>query len=291
MLALRRIQVMQCACFSSVLLLSCIGCFKEAALELDMGTGEPTRSYRLFVPSSLPNTPVPLLIAIHGGDGRNYPFEQESIFEALAEEKGFIIAYPLSEKLPDNEGEWQLNTSDERHQDIVYMGRLIDQLRGDYSIDATRIYATGYSLGSMFTYELACHMSHTFAAIASHAGTMPVSPNACAPEENTPIMHLHGENDSLISYDDPWDWKNWDSVGTMMDIPTLIHYWKSKYACASSNEADSGDTVHTVHQNCEQNVRVEHHQIKDVGHEWPETIQGIPTPHLIWSFLEDFAKP
>ena len=54
----------------------------------------------------------------------------------------------------------------------------------------------------MFVYELVCQMSDTFAAVASYAGTMPVSPTECALKRNVPIMHLHGALDATIPYEE-----------------------------------------------------------------------------------------
>ena len=256
----------------------------------DIVVVEPEREYRLFVPTDLPEEPVPLLIAVHGGSGRDYPFPQQTKFEALAEEEGFIIAYPMSELLPGNEGEWQLNTTPESRQDIEYIEALIDYIAAIHSIDEKRVYATGYSLGSMFNYELACQLSDRFAAIASHAGTMPVSPDSCDQNSNVAIMHLHGEDDYIISYNDAWDWKEWDEVGTMMDIPSLISFWADKYNCQNEGENTTDTSQHIVHDTCDENVRVEHHRLYDVGHEWPETIEHTSTHEVIWNFLKSFSK-
>ena len=76
----------------------------------------------------------------------------------------------------------------------------------------------------MFNYELACQLSDRFAAIASHAGTMPVSPDSCDQDSNVAVMHLHGEDDYIIAYNNAWDWKEWDEVGTMMAIPSLVTF-------------------------------------------------------------------
>ena len=53
-----------------------------------------TRHYRTYVPSSLPGTPVPLLIALHGGLGTSAQFEANSGFDNLAESNGFVVVYP-----------------------------------------------------------------------------------------------------------------------------------------------------------------------------------------------------
>ncbi len=248
------------------------------------------REYDLYVPDNTSNEPRPLLLAFHGGSGRDYPYPQQSKFQTLADTEGFLIAYPLAELLSGNEGEWQLNTRNDARHDIRYVESIIDQIASRFHLDESKIYATGYSLGSMFTYELACHMSDRFAAIASHAGTMPVSPNSCEQERNVSIMHLHGSNDSIISYDNAWDWKSWDSVGTMMDVPSLVEFWKNKYNCQSENQRDTSNTQNTVYYDCDEDARVEHHRINGADHEWPESLGGDSTHEVIWTFLDSFSK-
>lgn len=248
------------------------------------------REYNLYIPSTAPDGPMPLLMAFHGGSGRDYPYPQQTQFQQLAETEGFLIVYALAELLPGNEGEWQLNTESNSRQDIDYIEAIIDRIDSRFSLDNNKIYATGYSLGSMFTYELACHLSSRFAALASHAGTMPVSPNSCVQESNVAIMHLHGSADSIISYDFEWDWKEWDSVGTMMDVPALIEFWKTQYNCQNESERETSSSTNTVHFDCDEDVRVEHHRITGADHEWPETIGGVPTTEVIWTFLNSFSK-
>ena len=196
----------------------------------------------------------------------------------------------MSELLPGNEGEWQLNTMPGSRQDIEYIEALIDYISSIHSIDAERVYATGYSLGSMFNYELACHLSNRFAAVASYAGTMPVTPYSCDQSSNVAIMHLHGIDDWIISYGDSWDWKEWDEVGTMMDVPSLVNFWANKYNCQNESETDFDASSHIVHDNCDEGVRVEHHRLDGIGHDWPEEINGISTSQIIWSFLSNFTK-
>ena len=249
------------------------------------------RQYRLSVPQADAGVALPVLMAFHGGSGRDYPFPQQREFEELVETEGVIAVYPLAELVPPNEGEWQLNTSEGSTQDIAFVEALIDDLSARYCVDSNRIYATGYSLGSMFTYELACHLNARFAAIASLAGTMPVTPNSCALVENVSIMHIHGQDDSIISYDNEWEWKAWDSVGTMRDIPSLVRFWSEQYGCQNESETQSDSALHIVHDACDEGVRVEHYRLTGVGHEWPDAIRGVSTHEVIWNFVSEFAKP
>ena len=249
------------------------------------------RQYRLSVPQADAGVALPVLMAFHGGSGRDYPFPQQREFEELVEAERVIAVYPLAELVPPNEGEWQLNTSESSTQDIAFVEALIDDLSARYCVDSSRIYATGYSLGSMFTYELACHLNARFAAIASLAGTMPVTPNSCALVENVSIMHIHGQDDSIISYDNEWEWKAWDSVGTMRDIPSLVRFWSEQYGCQNGRETQSDSALHIVHDACDEGVRVEHYRLTGVEHEWPDAIRGVSTHEVIWNFVSEFAKP
>lgn len=249
------------------------------------------RQYRLSVPRADAGVALPVLMAFHGGSGRDYPFPQQREFEELVEAERVIAVYPLAELVPPNEGEWQLNTSESSTQDIAFVEALIDDLSARYCVDSNRIYATGYSLGSMFTYELACHLNARFAAIASLAGTMPVTPNSCALVENVSIMHIHGQDDPIISYDGEWEWKAWDSVGTMRDIPSLVRFWSEQYGCQNERETQSDSALHIVHDACDEGVRVEHYRLIGVGHEWPDAIRGVSTHEVIWNFVSEFTKP
>ena len=258
---------------------------------VDVVVDGETRQYRLYVPSNTPSSPMPLLVAFHGGSGSNYPFPQQSAFHSLAEQEGFVVAYPLAQLLVGHEGEWLLNTGVQPTRDIRFVDALIQDVQTFVTLDTKRIYATGYSLGSMFTYEVACHLSTRFAAMASYAGTMPVSPARCAPPEAMGIMHIHGFDDGTIAYGSPWEWKNWDSVGAMMDIPALVDFWRERFDCQSSATNESSSSSHNVHTDCTSGVRVEHHGLYNVGHEWPEQIDGTSTHEVIWSFVSEFRKP
>lgn len=174
-------------------------------------------------------------------------------------------------------------------QDIDFFNAMIDELAAKYTVDPNRIYAVGYSLGSMFSYELACQMSSRYAAIASFAGTMPVSPKSCEPERNVPLMHLHGVKDPIIAYNNAWDWKAWDSVGTMRDIPSLIEYWRDKYNCSDESRSDTDLGTHVVHAGCDGGARVEHHRMEEVDHGWPQSIDGVSTHRVLWQFLSEFS--
>jgi len=250
------------------------------------------REYRIFVPDPLPEGPLSVLVAIHGGGGAEVAFPQEEEFVRIAQEQGVIVVFPLGALLPEDEGEWQLNTTVDNPRDIQFMSALLDRLAARYRVDAARVYGTGYSLGSMFTYELMCQLSDRFAAVASFAGTMPVAPANCSTSHPVAVMHIHGTADSTIPYRDRWDWKRWDEVGTMWDIPGLMTALSERFSCEDTSETAWGNdgSMRVVYSACEGDVRIEHIRLNEQDHEWPSRTNEQSTADVIWSFVSEFRR-
>ncbi len=255
------------------------------------------RMFRLSVPSSDAGTKLAVIIAFHGGGDAEEDFQQQSQFDQLGELEKFIMAYPIAEgERTLAEGDWFLNTAATSRDDNDFSESIVDELGKAYCVDEDRLYAIGYSLGSMYTYEIACQLSDRFAAVASFAGTMPVSPETCAMNGNMAVLHIHGKLDYIIDYDEDWDWKDgeMEGVGTMSNIPGMIDYWAEKLNCQSDDthaHLFSGDEVeHIVHSDCTGGARVEHYGMEAQEHSWPNQVDGTATYRLMWNFLSDFTN-
>tara|TARA_B000000437_G_scaffold67524_1_gene49028 strand:+ start:95 stop:1009 length:915 start_codon:yes stop_codon:yes gene_type:complete len=249
--------------------------------------GDSVRKYSLSVPKKLSGEKLPVILAFHGGNEGGFYFPQQPSFERLSNNEKIIIAYPQAKKEINNEGAWQLNTDENKMQDINFIEHLLNYIQEEHCGDPSKTYAIGYSLGSMFTYELACHLSNKFVSIASFAGTMPINPKSCETDKSINIMHIHGKNDQVISYSDSWEWKNWNSVGTMMDIKTLISFWGDKNLCLSKSSQDLSEYSEITYSDCKDNTKVKLFALNKVGHEWPEEINSTSTNEFIWNFLKE----
>ena len=251
------------------------------------------RMFRLSAPSSEAGTPLPLIIAFHGGGGSGEDFQQQDEFDQLAGQEKFIMAYAIGDDdRTAEEGEWFLNTAATSREDNDFSEAIVDELSQTYCIDEERLYAIGYSLGSMYTYEIACQLNHRFAAVASFAGTMPVQPETCDLEGSIAVMHIHGKLDYIIDYDDDWDWKDGEhtDVGTMSSVPGMIDSWAERANCASSDTEADFFLEHITHEGCFGDARIEHYGIELHEHTWPDDVDGTPTYQLIWDFLSDFTN-
>ena len=251
------------------------------------------RDFRISVPSSDAGTKLALIIAFHGGGGAGEDFQQQSEFDQLGEQEKFIMAYAIAEEdRTAAEGEWYLNTAATSRDDNDFTEAIVDNLSSQYCIDQSRLYGIGYSLGSMFTYEIACQLNHRFAAVASFAGTMPIDPEPCELVGNMGVMHIHGKFDYIIDYDDDWDWKDGEheGVGTMSNVPGMIDAWSMRANCASSETDADFFLEHITHSGCFGDTRVEHYGIEFGEHTWPDEVDGTPTYQLMWDFLSDFTN-
>ena len=255
------------------------------------------RLFRLSVPNSDAGTELAVIIAFHGGGGAEEDFDQQNQFDQLGEQEKFIMAYAIAEddRTPA-EGDWFLNSAATSRDDNDFSESIIEELSKAYCIDDDRLYAIGYSLGSMYTYEIACQLNHRFAAVASFAGTMPINPETCELAGSIAVMHIHGKLDYIIDYDEDWDWKDgeMEGVGTMSNIPGMIDYWGQKSNCQNENTHahlfDGDEVEHIVHSDCDGDVRIEHYGMEAQEHSWPNEVDGTATYQLMWDFLSDFTN-
>ena len=251
------------------------------------------REFRLSAPSSEAGTRLPLVIAFHGGTDSQEDFAQQEQFDQLGEQEKFVMAYAIAEQdRTAAEGEWFLNTAATSEEDNNFAEAIVDELSESYCIDQDRLYAIGYSLGAMFTYEIACQLNHRFAATASFAGTMPVNPESCEIARGIGILHIHGKLDYIIYYHQDWEWKDGEheGVGTMSEVPNLIDYWAAKSSCQAISVETSLTEEHIVHNDCMDDAIIEHYGLQIWDHNWPGEVDGQPTYELMWNFLSQFSK-
>ena len=257
------------------------------------------REYVLYVPQSYsPAAPSPLLFAFHGGSGFANDFMNgEADFRSIADTAGFILVYPQALEDPNdgNSTNW-MHKEPTDHNDVNFIDALIDALSTNYAVDMQRIYACGYSLGGIFSFELACHLNNKIAAIASVAGAAFVGAfDACNLTHPTAILSVVGTEDFIHPYNDINGW--------YYPVSEINQFW------ANHNQTDSlavvvplenlsssdGSTVERHSwQNGDACVRVEELKIIGGGHDWPSPLaswgnQDIDATSEVWQFVSQFS--
>jgi poly(3-hydroxybutyrate) depolymerase len=168
--------------------------FEERAVAV----GGIERSYMVHIPPRAAK-PTPIVLIFHGGGGRPQAIASRTGMNDLADHYGFIAVYPAgADRASGRGGTWNIGgpSSPSSADDVGFVEAILGDLERTTPIDHARIYATGVSMGGVFSYRLACEMSNTFAAIAPVAATM-VDPS-CHPSSPVAVLHIHGTDDDRI---------------------------------------------------------------------------------------------
>ncbi|MGA3213083.1 MAG: PHB depolymerase family esterase, partial [Terriglobales bacterium] len=168
---------------------------KSGDISRKLTVGGITREYLLHVPGSLPADKLaPLVMVFHGGLGRGRGMPEFTHFDRVADEHGFIVAYPYGVN-----GHWNDTRGFSSADDVGFARALIADVQHSYRADSKRVYASGISNGGFFSNRLACELADQIAAIAVVAATMPekLVPD-CKPVLPMSVMFIQGTNDPLV---------------------------------------------------------------------------------------------
>lgn len=143
------------------------------------GEAVPFRVY--YPPAQDPAASIPLLIAFHGyGGDENLFFEGYGVgrIKALADQYGFLVVTPFT--FPFLE-------------DVTVLERLLNAIRDDYSVDPSRIYLLGHSIGAAAALQLAAVSANSIAATCLLAGGDDFANAAALP----PTLIIAGQLDPI----------------------------------------------------------------------------------------------
>lgn len=259
------------------------------------------RQATLVLPTSYrPGTPIPLVLGFHGGLGGPRAFEIQSRFTACAEREGFAICYPagtgLGQALTWNAGTCCGYAQQRRIDDVGFVRRLLKEIQADYSIDSSKVYATGFSNGAMLTYRLACEAPELFAAVGVVSGSLP---RGFRPRAPLPLIAFHGLLDPNCPYKGGYGSNSLQPVNHTPMEATLAD-WIVANQCPVKTAAEVGSKVglRRLWSNA-QGTQVEAWTLTEGGHTWPggvdvsaglgtgKLIESVDATGEIWKF---FAK-
>ena len=257
------------------------------------------REYELYIPENYNDSNVvPLLFNFHGGNGTMSDQIYLSDMRSLADENNFIIVYPQAIADPTDDGSlnW-IFKGDSDHDDIYFIESIIDELSSQYSIDLSRVYACGYSLGGEFVYELLCRLNNKIAAGVVVARTMgQYQYENCNPEHPTAIMTILGTED----YESNYDGVVYNGVTYYISADDTHQYWTnynnadvnpSEIELSNNNSSDGSTVTKRIWGNGEACVSVVELRINGGGHDWPGSIgnMDINSNNEIWDFVSQYS--
>lgn len=189
-------------------------------------SGGVTRNYKKFLPTTLAN-PAPLVMAWHGLSSTPDQMKDLCDYNTKAEVDGTIVVYPEATGF---NSAWQIGY---QSADVVFAGDLITELQSAHTINANRVYSSGMSQGTHFSYRLASDLGNRIAAIGVRSGSMTYG--EWYPTHKVPIKHRHGDADSVVNIDGSsffyaaqWSidfWVAWGSDATLVLLAGEDHGW------------------------------------------------------------------
>lgn len=214
------------------------------------------RRYWLYVPASVEGKKnVPVVFSLHGRYGNDDPNNQNDIlkkdgkpiFTSLADKEGFIVVYPQGrnggsdQDKKDYPGDWYnafgngtgWEATGKENADTKFIKELVNEIKTIYnsnsniSVDPTKFYLCGFSMGGMMTYACAKVLNGTFAAYGSCSG-YPLNEfhMNLATENPIPFIHLHGNSDQILG---------------IKHLNTIIENLLFRNGCGLSNQVSNKD--------------------------------------------------
>jgi len=180
--------------------------------ELTVRTAEGRRAYRLHLPAAADaDKPLPLVLFLHGGGGRSQEAAARYGWRELADEAGFIVAFPEGTPRPGairkrarywNEGSGRGIDADSPPDDVAYLRAVIDDAAKQVKVDTSRVFVSGFSMGASMTWRLGVELPDRIAAVAPVSGHLWLNPDDVAkPTRRPPVLFIVGDADPLNPID------------------------------------------------------------------------------------------
>jgi poly(3-hydroxybutyrate) depolymerase len=258
--------------FLSFLVLLFVGFpfFSIAQIE-DIQVGTSVRKMLVYAPSDIKEN-SPLLLSLHGMNQDIAYQQNQTKWELVAKEHGFVVVYPGGIN-----NSWSLSGT----RDTDFILAIIDEMASRYNIDRDRVYLSGFSMGGMMTYYAATRIADKIAAFAPVSGYLMQGPNTNS-SRPIPIIHVHGTTDDVVGFSgvqrcmDAWIARNNCPTTAVVTQPYPVgknssngtkYYW-----------GPGTDSVEIVLLS-----------LRGVGHWHSLDANGVHTSQEIWNFCKKFS--
>ena len=265
-------------------------------VSLTQNATQAATSYLLYVPDTYnPESPVPLVITLHGYTSNSSQIAATSHWNQLADDEGFLVVYPQGSGDPPYWHTSSISYNGRSSQmEVEFIAGIIDELQTQYTIDPSRIYVNGLSMGGGMSHVLACQLADRIAAVGSVAGAYAYPDELCEPSRPVPFIMFHGTNDTVIPYEGGYFCSH---SATYPTIPQFAEDWAARNYCTDQRiNPQQGEISSRMFSNCDQGADVVLYTVHGGGHTWPgdSTAVDIPDFHvtqqidatlLMWDFF------
>jgi len=260
--------------------------------------GDSERDFLLYVPEAHADAgPLPVVVVLHGFTDNARGIRDDSDFNRLADEHGFIAMYPQGLGIPPrwNNGLSFFQRRDDP-RDVDFLRALVPHLAEIACVDTDRVYITGFSAGGGMAHRAACELSDVYAAAGTVAGAFSEILNGCQPERPVPMIAIHGTDDNVVPYEGDGTW--------LPDINEWAAEWAERNECTTVSvtlPAPGDDVSGIAYTGCAADAEVVLYTVDGGGHTWPGDPEPLPerfgvtsevsASALQWQFFSRFRLP
>jgi len=262
--------------------------------------GGAARGYLLHVPPNLDQTrQYPLVLALHQFTDTPEGTEKLSGFSALADQEGFLVAYPKGIMRGWNAG------MRDGPDDVAFCEALVDDVAAKFPVDRDRVYACGLSAGGMMSQYLLCR-SDRFAAAAAIAGSLTQgAAETCSTSGARPVLLIHGTEDPVVPFGGGETYAGPGMKPVFLSNEAGAAFWAARNGCAGTpvreelpaTVADDPTRVIRYTFDCPAGAEVLRYDVVGGGHTWPggknwypafivgATSRQLDATAVIWAFF------
>lgn len=256
-------------------------------------------------------TAIPAVIMLHGGGGTARAAMRETGWAVKADEAGFLAVFPEATG-PDprapgsfvgnpqtwNDGSGRFHSGGTNVDDVGFIRALLDQLTVRFSIDARRVFVTGFSNGASMAYRVGMELSGRIGAIAPVSGHLWLKDPPLL--RSVPLISIAGTADPLNPWGGGWTRTPGGGVEFRPPLGDSVSRWAKWNGCPPDpvviHDADGVRGV--AYSPCRQDTEVVFYTVEGLGHTWPgggsllpERVVGrtsniLRANEVIWQFFK-----
>ena len=234
-----------------------------------------SRDYKLYIPANRTER-APLIVMLHGCTQSPDDFAAGTRMNALAEEHGFLVAYPAQHRLANGRQCWNwFQPEDQRrgHGEPSLIAGITQEVMRQHPVDPRRVYIAGLSAGGAAAAIMGDAYFDLYAAVGVHSGlpsgaasdlasafdAMRVGVKANEPPARLiPTIVFHGDKDPIVHP------RNGEAVavramGRSNDLQQTTEHGQAAGGCAY---------VRITYTDQEGRTMCEHWRIRGGGHAW-----------------------
>ncbi|MEZ4361904.1 MAG: PHB depolymerase family esterase [Kofleriaceae bacterium] len=170
------------------------GSFQREELIVD---GEPRELY-VYTPAQLAASPAPVVIAFHGYQSDASGMRWIAKVDKFADAAGFVVIYPNAVNKSWNAGRGSGSTN-RATDDRAFAKALLESISSRPKLDASRIYAMGFSNGAQMVSTIVCELDTRLAGAAMVAHSLNIP--GCDPRARVPIVLIQGRKDPFVPFE------------------------------------------------------------------------------------------